>query len=140
MDVYIKTEGFGEAYAHLQRINEEIAGERGTLYYDIGEIVDDSILANFAAEGRPAWQERTKSYDWPILNKTGAMGGRALEDTQNWEHLQTVHHLNIRSTPYGYYHQYASQLNVKFPERKFVQLTDQEIQAVNDRLAEVFED
>ena len=137
MDVYIKTEGFGEAYAHLQRINKEIAGERGTLYYDIGEIVDDSILANFAAEGRPAWQERTKSYDWPILNKTGAMGGRALEDTQNWEHGKTVHHLNIRSTSYGKYHQYGTS---RLPVRKFVMLTGSEIQAVDARIAKVFED
>lgn len=137
MDVYIETDGFAEAIAHLQRINEEVSGESGTLYHDIGEIVDDSILANFAAEGRPSWQERTRDYDWPILNKTGAMGGRALEDTQNWEHLQTVHHLNIRSTPYGYYHQYGTP---RLPVRKFVQLTDSEIQAVNERIAKIFED
>ena len=137
MDIFIKTDGFVEAFAHLQRINEEVSGESGTLYHDIGEIVDDSILANFAAAGRPAWPERVRSYDWPILNKTGAMGGRSLEDTQNWEHLQTVHHLNIRSTPYGFYHQYGTS---RLPVRKFVQLTDHEIQEVNERIAKIFED
>lgn len=137
MDIHIETQGFVEAFAHLRRINEEIAGERGTLYYDIGEIVDDSILANFAAEGRPSWPERTRSYDWPMLNKTGAMGGRALEDTQNWDHGVTVHHLNIRSTSYGMYHQYGTS---RLPVRKFVMLTGSEIQAVDARIAKVFED
>ena len=137
MDIRIETQGFVEAFAHLRRINEEVSGERGTLYHDIGEIVDDSILANFAAEGRPTWPERSRSYDWPILNKTGAMGGKALEDTQNWEHGKTVHHLNIRSTPYGKYHQEGTS---RLPMRKFVNLTPTEIQAVNDRIAKVFED
>ena len=137
MNIHIETQGFVEAFARLRKINEEIAGERGTLYYDIGEIVDDSILANFAAEGRPSWPERTRSYDWPMLNKTGAMGGRALEDTQNWEHGKTVHHLNIRSTAYGKYHQYGTS---RLPVRKFVMLTGSEIQAVDARIAKVFED
>lgn len=132
----IETQGFEAAYRHLERMQEELRGEAGTLYYDIGEIVDDSILANFAAEGRPAWTERTRAYDWPILNKTGAMGGRALEDTQNWQHGARVHHLNIRSTFYGVFHQYGTS---KMAMRKFVQLVQSEIQAVRDRLSRVIE-
>lgn len=128
----IKTSGFSQAYQRLDRIQREIRGESGTLYHDIGEIVDDSILANFAAAGRPAWPERTRSYDWPILNKTGAMGGRALEDTQNWQHGARVHHLNIRSTFYGVFHQYGTS---KMAMRKFVQLVQSEIQRVRERLS-----
>ena len=130
----IETQGFDAAYRHLEQIQQELRGEAGTLYHDIGEIVDDSILANFAAEGRPAWPERTRSYDWPILNKTGAMGGRALEDTQNWQHGARVHHLNIRSTSYGIYHQYGTS---KMAMRKFVQLVQSEIQAVRQLLSQV---
>lgn len=133
----ITTQGFPQAYAHLARIRAELSGQTGTLYRDIGEIVDDSILANFASAGRPAWPQRTREYSWPILNKTGAMGGRALEDTQNWEHGARVHHLNIRSTFYGYFHQYASLLNVNFAERKFVMLVQSEIERVKNRLSDV---
>lgn len=128
----IDARGFSEAYRHLDRIQAELRGESGTLYHDIGEIVDDSILANFAAEGRPAWPERTRSYSWPILNKTGSMGGRALEDTQNWQHGARVHHLNIRSTFYGVFHQYGTN---KMAMRKFVQLVQSEIQRVRERLS-----
>ena len=132
----IETQGFETAYRHLECIQAELRGESGTLYTDIGEIVDDSIMANFAAEGRPSWPERTRSYDWPILNKTGTMGGRALEDTQNWQHGAHVHHLNIRSTFYGVFHQYGTS---KMAMRKFVQLVQSEIQAVRQRLSQVIE-
>ena len=132
----ITTSGFQQAYEHLARIRAELSGQTGTLYRDIGEIVDDSILANFAAAGRPAWPARTRDYPWPMLNKTGAMGGRALEDTQNWQHGARVHHLNIRSTSYGIYHQYGTS---KMAMRKFVQLVQSEIQAVRQRLSQVIE-
>lgn len=135
MTVTITATGFDTAYRHLERIQAELHGEQGTLYHDIGEIVDDSILANFAAAGRPAWPARKRDYPWPILNKTGAMGGRALEDTQNWRHLVKVHHLDIRSTHYGIFHQYGTS---RLPIRKFVQLVEAEMQRVLSRIRRVF--
>ena len=130
----IESYGFSQVFRHLEEIQDELHGERGTLYHDIGEIVDDSIIANFASGGRPAWKERTKEYPWPILNKTGAMGGKALENTQNWDHGARVHHLEIKSTEYAKYHQFGTS---KMPMRKFVMLVSSEIQAVWDRLSKV---
>lgn len=130
----ITTSGFQQAYAHLDRIRAELSGQTGTLYRDIGEVVDDSILANFAAAGRPAWPARTRDYPWPILNKTGAMGGRALEDTQNWTHGAQEHTLNIHSTFYGIFHQYGTS---KMAMRKFVMLVQSEIERVKNRLSDV---
>lgn len=133
----IEARGFAETFRHLDAIQDELRGRAGDLYRDIGEIVDDSILANFAAAGRPSWPERKKEVAWPLLNKTGEMGGRALEDTQNWEHGAHIHHLRIRSTAYANYHQQGT---TRLPIRKFVQLTEIEIQAVIDRIREAMEE
>ncbi len=137
MTVTLTATGFDAALRHVAHIQAELRGEQGTVYQDIGEIVDDSILANFAAAGRPTWPPRTRDYPHPILNKTGAMGGRALEDTQNWRHLVRVHHLDIRSTFYGIFHQYGTS---RLPMRKFVQLVESEKNRVLSRLRRVFEE
>jgi len=57
--------------AELSRINAQVED----LPLDtIGQLLVDSVHANFDAEGRPdSWEPRKDDNPWPVLNKTGTL-------------------------------------------------------------------
>ena len=125
---------FSAAYDTLKDIIDTLDGKTGFLYNEFSDIMQNSIQENFSAGGRPTWPPRKYSYPWPPLIKSGDLRESALQSAgaSNWKHGRGEHLLEIKTIFYGFYHQYASGLNVKFAERKFVEMQPQDIQAMQD--------
>ncbi len=138
MQIEIEVEGMDRLKRRLRTMEKELAGSQGTVYKDIGEIMGDSIDANFNAEGRPKWPPRKGNYSHPILDRTGLMRDTAEMTAREgtWTHSQGDHELKIMSTEYAKYHQYAKPGGL--PVRKFVWVLTAEVQKIWDRLRRVF--
>lgn len=137
MKITIDIEGIDTSVNHLRKIRQELEGGRGSLYTDISQIVEMSIEQNFNAGGRPAWPPRKRVYSHPILDKTGAMRDQAASSAKTWQHSQSEHHIDIKSTSYAVFHQYGTS---QLPVRKFAKLIDSEVQAIIRRIKRVFQD
>lgn len=138
MEFSFTVDGVLDIENRLQGIKDKLSARDNALYQDLSVLMLDSIQSNFAAEGRPAWEERKYDYSHPILDKTGAMRDLAEASTNpaNWQHSSAEHRLDIRSTDYANYHQQGTS---KMPQRKFVQLTAGEEDAAQKLFEQVFE-
>lgn len=130
-------DGVLEIENRLQGIKDKLSARDNALYQDLSTLMLDSIQTNFAAEGRPAWEERQYQYSHPILDKTGRMRDLAESSTNpaNWQHSSAEHRLDIKSTDYANYHQQGTS---RLPVRKFVQLTNGEEDAAQKLFEQVF--
>ena len=125
---------FQAAFDVLVDITDTLNGKAGFLYHEFSDIMQASITQNFAESGRPTWPPRKYEYPHPPLIKSGELRESAINSARssNWQHNSKEHLLEIRTIFYGYFHQYASGLNVKFDERKFVEMQPQDIQAMQE--------
>lgn len=138
MGVRVQTIGLKETLARLDSMRRCI-GRTGQVYPEISNIVIQSIQSNFQAGGRdPKWPPRKREYSWPILNKTGEMKDRSVQEAKEWVHWrgkQSISHIKITSTHYAKYHQYGTS---RLPERKFVKLLLAEIEQIWAILRKIF--
>lgn len=114
----------------METLNRDFSEVNGTIDKQLGSIVSASIKSNVDAGGRPKWQKRSRSYPWPILDKTGAMR-KAAESTALVFEKQGSWHVNkILGPQYGPYHQYATPKRPSLPIREYILLQSSEIQAM----------
>ena len=129
--------GVDEAQKKLNLIAWQLSAQDSQVYKDVGWIVEQSINANFAEQGRPSWEPRKDDKTHPILDLSGRMKDDALISTRNWNVAGIAHQLLIKTPLYGLFHQYKTS-RASLPVREFVKLTASEIQAITDRIRKVF--
>jgi phage gpG-like protein len=117
----------------MQAFNREISESNGKIDRQLGVIASASIKRNVDAGGRPKWPKRTRSYPWPILDKTSTMRNTAESTALEWQKEGSWHVDKIFGPQYGLYHQYGTK---KLPVREYVSIQQPEIQA----MFKVFED
>jgi len=108
------------------------------------KILSESASKTWNAGGRPKWIDRKKSYPWPILEKTGRLrrsmeamtegGGAVLRMSMSsgdaWMEKGT-------SVYYGQHHQFGTS---KMVARPFVQLHEEDVEAIEQAEDYFFED
>lgn len=98
---------------------------------EIGQLMVDSVRANFEAGGRPeAWEPRLVDVPWPILRKTGNL--------YNSIHY-SVYGDNVDiddDTEYGRYHDQGTS---RLPARPFLLIQDEDEQRIMDLIAQHFD-
>lgn len=118
-DLSITLEGEQQLHRRLMIVTTGITDFSSPLK-KIGSELQKTFQDNFAQDGGlfGGWQERTKDYPWPILQKTGRMRQSFVED---------VNKQNIAITntaPYFMYHQ-SNKPRKRLPRRVMMKIDEQ---------------
>ncbi len=125
----MRIKGIKPAINQMERRHRDFAMVGGSIDKRLGSIVSTSIKRNISAGGRPErWPKRTRTYPWPILNKTGLMHKTAESTALVWRKEGSWHVNNIMGPKYGRYHQYVTESGP--PVREYILLQSSEIQAM----------
>jgi phage gpG-like protein len=135
MQIQFRVSGIQSIRTQLQKTR--LAIEQGQFLAQISQIVGESIVRNYQAQGRPRWPERSVRYNRthtnPILDLTGRKRDTEEQSARNgtWIRRRRGWVLQIMTPDYGYAHQYGKG---RQKVRKSVLLHPDEIQRILDLL------
>lgn len=101
---------------------------------EIGRVLVDSIHENFRMGGRPdVWEPRKKDYDWPLLMKS-----RDLYNSINYDVNQGGDNSEVNVSYGEEYGKFHDEGTVNLPERQFMCIQPEDVDKINDILAQHF--